>query len=84
MEMEDVDGCAVERAGGCPYMACWSCVDRAELRPHAAAACLPSFLPCTFELCQLLLRPEFDVAFHFVASDAAPFIHIDVNTLSCP
>ena len=48
-------------------------------RPHAAAACLPSFLPCTFELCQLLLRPEFDVAFQLVASDAAPFIHMIIS-----
>ena len=31
----------------------------------------------------MLLRPEFDVSFPLVASDAAPFIHIYVNKLSC-
>ena len=47
MAMEDVDGCAVECAGGCPYMACWSCVDRAEIAPPCRS-CLSSFISAVY------------------------------------
>ena len=83
MATDAADGCAAEHAVRCMYMACWSCADRVELRPRATAASIPSFPFVLSELCQSLLRPEFDVSFQLAASDAAHSIHIHVNKLSC-